>query len=286
MSLSADGERIELRTEIDNHAMDHRMRAHFPVGETRGLARESLAGGTFGAVRRPIQPVAAPREVPRPVSLELGEEQPAVTHPFTGFVACGAAGSGIAVLARGLREYQVLPAGELAVTLFRSVGWLSRGDLASRRGNAGPDVPTPGAQEIGSHAFHYALVTFRGDPDESNLSREWEEYRVAPRVVVRASSSSSPGDGESVLEISDEDLIFSSLRGTPGGAFSLRLFDSAGAAREASIRFSLPVLWARKTRIDGTAIRALSLRASADGVVAQVPVTPWEIVTVEFGGNR
>ena len=56
---------------------------------------------------------------------------------------------GIAVLARGLREYEILhtPLGnEVALTLFRSVGWLSRGDLFVRSDQAGPDVETPAAQ--------------------------------------------------------------------------------------------------------------------------------------------
>jgi alpha-mannosidase len=283
VSLTQSGDRIEFRTEIENQARDHRMRVHFPFPEE---SKESLAGGTFEAVTRPARPVPLPHGLQRPISPELGEEQPASTHPFTGFVACAAGAFTVGLLARGIREYEVLPGGRwIALTLFRSVGWLSRADLASRKANAGPDIPTPNAQEIGRQVFEYSLLPSGGAPDETLLSREWEDYRVTPQVLLRFAGPGRLRNGASLLEISDRTLIFSSLRRTPGGAFSVRLFDTGGTERTASIRFGLPVTWARKTRIDGTSIRELSVQSEDTGAVAEVPVDPWEIITVEFGGN-
>jgi len=283
VSLLADGDRIEFRTEIANQARDHRMRAHFPLD---GVSRESLAGSTFGTVQRPARPLAAPQGRQRPVFPELGEEQPSATHPFTGFVACAAGASTVALLARGVREYEVLETGrEIALTLFRSVGWLSRADLGARKGNAGPDTPTPGAQEIGKNVFEYSLLAFAGAPEEALLGREWEDYRVSPRALVREPGPGNLGDGASLLEISDQNLIFSSFRQLPHGAFSLRLFDTAGKARSAFLRFGLPVRWAKKTRIDGTSTASLLLVDEGAGASVEVPVRPWEIVTIEFGGT-
>ena len=283
VSLLTDSDRIVLRTEIENQARDHRMRAHFPLN---GIAQESLAGSTFGSVRRPARPQAAPPDVQRPFFPELGQEEPAATHPFTGFVACSCGTFTVALLGRGVREYEILETGrEIALTLFRSIGWLSRADLVSRKGNAGPDTQTPGAQEIGKNVFEYSLLSFAGAPDESRLSREWEDYRVSPRVVVRAAGPGDLKDGLSLVEISDQNLVFSSLRRRANGSFSLRFFDTLGKARSASLRFGRPVLWARKTRIDGTATIPLAPITEGVGTSVEVPVEPWEIMTVEFGGT-
>jgi alpha-mannosidase len=289
VSLEADGRRIEFRTEIDNRACDHRMRAHFPLP---WQASESLAGGTFGAVRRPAKPPVAAAGLRRPSFPELGEERPTATHPFTGFVASasgasgGAAGNVAAILSRGLREYEVLERGdgsEIAVTLFRSVGWLSRADMATRRGNAGPDVPTPGAQLRGLQVSEYALVMHEGPPSEGALSRDWEEYRSAPRTVLHRPVRGEVGDGESLLDIADEDLVFSSFRCVEGGRFSVRAYDAGGRARIARLKFAGPIAWARKTRLDGAVISSLDVEEAGAGSSVDLPVSPWEIVTVEFG---
>ncbi len=72
---------------------------------------------------------------------------------------------GLMVANRGLPEIEALRAGqgtELALTLLRSVGWLSRADMSIRRGHAGPGLPTPEAQCIGEYTFEYALIPHGG----------------------------------------------------------------------------------------------------------------------------
>ncbi|MGA2762044.1 MAG: glycosyl hydrolase-related protein [Spirochaetia bacterium] len=82
-----------------------------------------------------------------------------------------------------------------------------------------------------------------------------------------------------------ENLIFSSLRRLDGGALCLRVFDTGGNPREATLKLAGAVPWARKTRIDGTVIRELSVTLQGKETRVQVPVDPWEIITVELGGN-
>ena len=57
--------------------------------------------------------------------------------------------SAMTVANRGLAEVDAVPEADgttsLAVTLLRAVGWLSRGDLRLRPGDAGPGLATPGA---------------------------------------------------------------------------------------------------------------------------------------------
>src|SRR5207249_3051785 len=68
------------------------------------------------------------------------------TFPHQGFVAA----NGLTVAAPGLPEAEVTPDGIIAVTLVRAVGWLARMDLRSRPRPAGPLMPAPGAQCLGT----------------------------------------------------------------------------------------------------------------------------------------
>ncbi len=248
-----------------------------------GPARESAAGGTFEIVHRGVGPeILPPRPTRGGVGSDLSQEQPTAMHPFTGFVAArwsDTGGSGtLAVLSRGSREYEVLDFGgrsELAVTLFRSVGWLSRADLVSRSGHAGMDIPTPGAQEQGRLSFAYALTTLSGP----GLPEEWEDYRSPAEVVAHAPGSGSATE-KSLLDILGTGLTFSSLTRAPSGCMYLRFCENEGKGGPVVLRFHAPLRSARRTRIDGTRLGDLPLAEDARSAV--ITVAPYEIVTVEL----
>jgi len=50
---------------------------------------------------------------------------------------------------------------EIALTLLRCVGWLSRDDFSTRKGHAGPFLETPSAQMIGEWEFDYSIIVGR-----------------------------------------------------------------------------------------------------------------------------
>ena len=54
---------------------------------------------------------------------------------------------------RGLPEVEVTSRHEIAITLLRCVGWLSRDDFSTRTGHAGPFLETPKAQMQGEWEF-------------------------------------------------------------------------------------------------------------------------------------
>jgi alpha-mannosidase len=86
---------------------------------------------------------------------------------------------GLTLANRGLPEVEVLntPAGaEMALTLLRCVGWLSRDDLETRRGHAGTAIQTPSAQMLDKWSFDYALLPYTGtDPQPCReLARGFE----------------------------------------------------------------------------------------------------------------
>ncbi len=67
----------------------------------------------------------------------------------------------------GLNEWELIE-NKLKVTLLRNVGWLSRRDMKSRKGGAGPSYEIPNAQGIGKHTFEYS---FRMGVDKIDLNK-------------------------------------------------------------------------------------------------------------------
>jgi alpha-mannosidase len=149
VSLHRNLRRVEFRTVIDNRVNDHRLRALFPTG----MAVDKVyAEGHFNVLERIVTNPAAHR-----TSLESHLQ----TKPCRRFVDITNGRYGLLLSTQGLPEYEALP-GEngvtIALTLLRSVGWLSRIDLATRQTLSGPMLKTPKAQCIGQHVFEYAAI--------------------------------------------------------------------------------------------------------------------------------
>jgi mannosylglycerate hydrolase len=202
--LVAGARRIEFRTHIENRALDHRLRVLFP---SYAHSRTVQAEGAYALVERPT----------RPSSDGAGWlEPPSPTQHTRGLVAAGA----ISVAGRGLPEYEAIETEdgvELALTLVRCVGWLSREDLSTRPGGAGPSLEVPGAQCQGSHVFEYAVWV--GHADATQRLREAAEWR-RPVVVGEAGV-----DHTSLLDVGGYGFADGALKGAEdGNGVVLRVF--------------------------------------------------------------
>lgn len=269
VSLIEGVKRVEFKTSVDNLARDHRLRVHFPMP---GRAEFSDAGLHFEVARRPVK-------LPK---LQDPAEKPIGTHPQRSFVAVSSNRAGLAVSSHGLREYEVISSGgqtELALTLMRCVGRLSRPDLNMRPDNAGPENETPEAQCIGSWDFEYALYTYAGDWNKGGVQRFAEAYQSKP---FSSTVAAGPGDLPpylSLVDIRGANLQFSSLRRSRDEkGISLRLYDVSGQPGEAEVVFCKPVAQCRKVRLDEQEGETLPL--SPDGLSTRVSVKANEIITL------
>src|SRR5207302_6574035 len=142
--LHADSPVVRCILDLENQATWHRLRARVPTDLTGVPA---VAGAAFGSVAR--LPVVA-----RAAAYPL--ETPVRTAPAHRFVAAADGRRGVALLAPGFFEYQWTRYGDLVLTLLRSVGELSRGDLPTRPGHAGWPIATPEAQCLGTSRVELA----------------------------------------------------------------------------------------------------------------------------------
>ena len=168
--LKQGSRRIEVRMEMDNQANDHRVRVLIPTNiETDTV----VADNQFGLITRPTNDPAM--EV---WETEKWKEAPVPVYQLMNFAALENAGSGIAVMTNGLREFEIInKANErrdtIALTLFRGVGVLGKENLLLRPGRpSGIKIPTPDSQTRGKLTCEFSLFAFAGDVVSANIMAE------------------------------------------------------------------------------------------------------------------
>ncbi len=193
---------LRLEGEIDNERPDHRLRLHVRLDEA---ATGSLAGSPFELVERPL------------VSEGSELESASPTWPARYVVQAG----GVAAYHEGVFEYEVTGA-ELAITLLRAVGTISRQHLATRPYAAGPGVATPLAQMIGSTPFALGLRAAAGRLD---LLRDWERFALPLLDIdVPAAAQARPQTSRSLLDVRGE-AVLSNIRVALGGGVEVRAWN-------------------------------------------------------------
>ena len=224
ISLAAGSSRVEAEMVVANLAQNHRLRVLFPTGAE--CLETSRADAAFGVVTRPAR---------RPVPAEIRVEAPVSAAPLQSFVDAGDASSGMSVFTAGLMEYEVSEGAhpQIAVTLLRAVGWLSRDDLKTRRGHAGPGLETPGAQCLGQQVFRLAFAPRAAPPTEAQLYQQARAFLAPPRFFGPAGRHGRLPNRHSFLEITSDPpgaAILSALkRADDRDSLILRVFNSGDA---------------------------------------------------------
>ena len=268
--------RLEIETEVNNRAFDHRLRAWFP---TDIQTDEVISDGHFLLNRRPLK---------RPSNPDWVQPAPP-TWPQQDWSALRDGDGGLAVFNRGLHEFQTWRDGDrgvvYALTLLRGVDWLSRDDLSVRNNaNAGPTIHTPEAQCIGRHVFRYALVPFSGDPLAADLATQNELYRVPPLTHQGVQDGIRP-DGLSLVRKNDPRVAVTAIKMSRRGRnLVIRLVNLSGSELVEVLEFGLPVLDAEKTNLleDTLDLERDPVFVSDGGTKIKVPLLPFEIATLNI----
>ena len=275
LTLRSGQRRLEFRTSIHNQARDHRMRAVLPTGiKTDRVSVESK----FDVIERPLRPEPAPDWF----------QPPANTNHQENFASVSDGKFGVSFLNRGLPEYEVEPGRSGAIyqlTLFRSVGWLSRGDLLTRRDNCGPSMETPEAQCIGDHVFEYALILHSGDWENAGIQLDAYDYNTPlfpcsfyHQVRSWKGEPRAPGEA-SFLKISPEGLVVTGLKkAEERDSLIIRLYNPYSRKISARLDFAMDLKEAWLVRLDESREAPLHIRKRH---IVPFGIKPKQIVTVE-----
>jgi alpha-mannosidase len=219
--LSSGSPRLDVTVTVDNHARDHRLRVLLPGAG--GPAAAVRADSAFALVERGAGAAPCPQGA---------REDPVATAPMLTVVDAGDGSHGLTVYVDGLTEYELVDGGApaVAVTLLRCVGFLSRDDLATRRGHAGPGLPTPGAQCAGTHTFRFAVEPRGAPPTAATLFAGARAYLSPPRLFAHAGGGGTLPARGSFLESEGDVVLSACYRAAGEDAVTLRAFNPAPRA--------------------------------------------------------
>ena len=250
-----------LHLSWENRSSDHRLRLHVPLGRP---SETSHAEGQFAVVERGMRPEAG-----------TAGEYPIPTYPASGFVDAG----GAAVLLTRAMEYELLAGGELALTLLRAIGLLSRNVHPYRDEPAGPQLETPAAQCLGPAEVSLAVMPHDGSWHDADLVAAAERYRhpMVHRAGTGAAGVVLPASVEG-LSVQGRGVAMTSLR-RRGEWLELRLVAETSTDTTALVgAVGAPVMFARSCDLLGRDAEALPVQ---DGVL-RLPMRAWQIMTVQL----
>ena len=283
--LYADQPGLYIKTRINNAAQDHKLTVNFPSGLKVAQAHVDAAF------------LIAERTLELPDSTGWVEDPTPLMHQRT-FTDLSDGERGLAILNRGLPSVEVTEDGTIALTLLRSVGWLSRDDLWVRRIAAGPLVPTPGAQCLGTYEYDYAIFPHAGDWREvyqtaynynapllgrradTHAGLELREMNITrddpARVTLKQHAPGMLPDTHSFVAVDIPELVLSAVY-TSGESLIVRVYNITREPVTRTIRFGFPVgrafrvnmaegIWKRSPLADNT---CRNRRARRRGLHAQ-----------------
>lgn len=267
--LTPGATRVEFITVVNNTASDHRLRVVFPThlrSETVEVAQH------FDILSRPVTiPPGDQRDAQQPVQTQHCDE----------FVAVSEKGRSVALFNRGLPEYQARQERgrvTLVQTLLRCCGWLSRADLTSRPGHAGPFLPTPAAQCLGKHTFHYAVALRDSSAEQACLWQDAADYTTPCYVIGLDERENGQAPARaSLLQVDEPRVAVSAIKAGPHGLLVVRLWNATARPVTPTIAAGFEVASASLADMLEQPGKKLPV---SDGKILLPALAPREIVTI------
>lgn len=262
LTLRAGSPYLELRTEVENTARDHRLRVLFP---SHLAVKTYFADSPFDVVERPI--------ALHPQSHRFGEQE-VETKPQYSFAAVNDGARGLALVTTGQPESAVrnLPDRPIALTLFRAFG-----RTVSEEGELG-------GQMLGTTRHAYWVCPHVGPLPVAALLRLGQRlaagnecvYTEPARQKLRLPRAVLPPTG-TWLRLDEGPLVITACkRSEDGVALIIRTFNPTDEAAQQSIEFCGAVESAQFADLREQPGAALPARGSA----AMVAAGPKQISTV------
>lgn len=207
ISLMKDSELIDIKCEVDNQILSHRLRAKVNTGFN---AKETIASVPFGYIKRPVL-----NKEPKNWK-DNYEEMPIDIEPYDKSVSVEDEEFNLTAFGKGMKEYQFI-GDNLYLTLFSSTSQLGKPNLRYRPGRASGDttkkghvmIPTPMAELQGVNEFEFALYLDNEKFDEHKIAKLWEEYndqdinyqnQTLNKFIHRLDNKIQPRENEDIIQ--------------------------------------------------------------------------------------
>ncbi|MHA2293912.1 MAG: glycoside hydrolase family 38 N-terminal domain-containing protein [Candidatus Hodarchaeales archaeon] len=235
--------RIDIKTELLNITKDHRLRICFDLPYR---SQYTITSTHFGYIKRSGDPTGDESFVEAPSGIQSQKRYICVEDP-DGQVAA-------TLMNNGLPEVELVEGTRLALTLIRSVGWLSRSDINERPLHAGPFLATPGAQELNqTYKFEYSFLVHDRNTPMYKIEDHSEAFALHPVTIFRNESKHVKEINQALIQIDNPNIRISSLR-VRDGKIRVTLYNILKDKVSTRIKFSSNVKKIAKVKIDGSII--------------------------------
>ncbi len=206
---------IDTKITINNTACDHRLRTLIPTGIA---SKVSISDNQFGYIERDVYDSAMDVW-----EKEDWDERPDSIYPMLTYVGLCDNEHGVSVLTNSTREYEIIDAdySTIAITLFRSVGFLGKEEMLRRPGRpSGIKMPTPDSQMLGTLMIDFGITTHAGTTLEANIANVAKEYLTPVQVYNKIPHDAMKLNKEkvqtpltySLLSFENKDSVLSVLK--------------------------------------------------------------------------
>jgi alpha-mannosidase len=272
-----DSPRIEVRTKIRNTAKDHRLRICFNLPFK---SDKTITSTHFGCILRK----GAPETVPSVSELEETRstfpEMPSGIQPQKQFIRIEdkSGKDAVTILNKGLPEVELVNENRLAVTLIRSIGWLSRSDIPERPIHAGPPEETPGAQELNvEYNFNYAFLAHAREMPLHQSADHADAFSDDATVVTFDRAEAPESFGEPIIKIDNPSVRISSFR-VSNDSLLVTMHNLENHEISSEIKLSNRIIKSSEILIDGSEKKKIKIMGNS----MKLSFTPREIKMCMF----
>lgn len=286
--LACSGGAPILRVETLNGAEDHRLRL---LVATDARTTRSIAGGAFELRERAVVHPETPESAPERYKCFPGEFEYPTQFSRDVVIVPGGRGT-LSIAHRGLHEYELVEGErtQVAITLLRAVGKLSRGDTRWRRVQAGPSLDTPDAQCIGAQECELQLDLHANETASSSiagsaLAFSQPSFVTQARLVRFGESTTTASAPARLVEVDSADVELSAVKLSDDGArVVVRLWNRKRESTSTRVALGIAALAGR--RVTHVALCDLDEREQRtlphqQGSV-QIELAPFGLTTIAF----
>lgn len=171
LSMKKQSPLLDFKLTVENQMVDsHRVCVLFDTGIA---SKFSIADQQFGTLERPV--IFEKEMALWEANKEQWNEQPIAIETCQSFVGLFDDSRGVAVLPKGVREYEII--GEqfdtIRLTIFRTYGFMGKENLMYRPGRASGEtvIATPDAQLHKTLSFEFSAAYFAESFDQANVAQ-------------------------------------------------------------------------------------------------------------------
>ncbi|MHA2357754.1 MAG: glycoside hydrolase family 38 N-terminal domain-containing protein, partial [Candidatus Heimdallarchaeaceae archaeon] len=242
---------IDIITSFTNKSKDHRFRVCFDLPFE---SKETLTSTHFGYVKRQGYPIGDDTYAEMPSGIQAQQRFIRVENPKEDVA--------ITLMNKGLPEVELANNSRLALTLIRSVGFLSRADFPERPLHAGPFLETPGAQEINTeYTFGYSFMTHSKEIPIHYCANQAESFVLEPQSIFFKEAKIDTETLAPLITVDNSWIRISSLR-QKENVILVTLYNLSKENQNAKISVSCRISKCCQLKLEGTKIQEFNLTKS------------------------